>query len=142
MNLVKAKYNNYNNCYYHYWFTNYCGDTKLFCLHWSSICCDYWCEHYNYFRLLHHIMPSYGYVEFLIFHNRFMCKHTWSCFPQMTWRGVVIKCMCSCRAYLDFSFIISLKTLETGALCIFRNTHIQIPPKSKDQRVHSPWPSW
>lgn len=50
-----------------------------------------------------------------------MCAHTWSCFPQMTWRGVVIRYMCSCRAYLDFSFIISLKTKK---YCLkIRNRH-------------------
>lgn len=35
---------------------------------------------------------------------------TWSCFPHITCRGAVIRCKCSCKAYLEFSVKISINT--------------------------------
>lgn len=35
---------------------------------------------------------------------------TWSCFPHITCRGAVIRCKCSCKAYLEFSLKISINT--------------------------------
>lgn len=35
---------------------------------------------------------------------------TWSCLPHITCKGAVIRCKCSCKAYLDFSPTISINT--------------------------------
>lgn len=35
---------------------------------------------------------------------------TWSCLPHITCKGTVIRCKCSCKAYLDFSPTISINT--------------------------------
>lgn len=36
---------------------------------------------------------------------------TWSCLPHITCKGAVIRCKCSCKAYLDFSSTISINTV-------------------------------
>lgn len=51
------------------------------------------------------------YVCFLCIVSVCMLTHTWSCLPQMTCKGVVICCICSCKAYFEFSLIISMKTV-------------------------------
>lgn len=39
-------------------------------------------------------------------------KITWSCLPHITCKGAVIRCKCSCKAYLDFSSTISINTVK------------------------------
>lgn len=41
---------------------------------------------------------------------------TWSCFPQTTCRGAVIRCRCSCSEWRDFSPTISLNTKQISYL--------------------------
>lgn len=38
------------------------------------------------------------------------CHTTWSCFPHITCTGAVIRCKCSCKAYLELSSKISINT--------------------------------
>lgn len=48
-----------------------------------------------------------GFAESLVSGTSYI---TWSCLPQITCKGAVIRCKCSCKAYLDFSPTISINT--------------------------------
>lgn len=47
-----------------------------------------------------------------LFHGHFIIFYiiTWSCLPHITCKGVVIRCKCFCKAYLEFSLKISINT--------------------------------